>query len=63
MEWIHLRVQTAQALHILGAYLDSNPTNKKIETRRQKIVNKVKEIQDCGEECIIMVDLNNTIND
>ena len=51
---IHLRVQTEPALKILGGvYLDSNPTNKEIGTRHQKMVNKVKEIQDCGEECNI----------
>ena len=39
MEWIHLRVQTAPALNIVGTYLDSKATNEEIDTRQQKMAN------------------------
>ena len=42
MEWVHLRVQTAPPLNILGTHLDNYPTNAEADEVHLKMVDKVK---------------------
>ena len=42
MEWVHLSVQTAPPLNILGTYLDNYSTKAEADEGHQKIVDKVK---------------------
>ena len=62
MEMIHLRVNTLPTLHIIGAYLDTAPTVGHAALVQARLEEKIDQIKDRGEECLLIGDLNRNVD-
>ena len=58
MEMIHLQISTLPTLHILGVYLDSNPTVDHVAKVQARLVDKLQKIKALDKECPLNGDLN-----
>ena len=62
MEMIHLRVNTLPTLHVIGAYLDTAPTVGHAALVQARLEEKINQIKDRGEECLLIGDLNRNVD-
>ena len=60
--FVHLRVSTVPTLHILGAYLESNPTIEEAIRAQLRPEKKVKLIKSWAKKCLIIGDLDRPLN-
>ena len=58
MEMIHLRVNTLPTLHVTRAYLETAPTVGDAVMVQSRLEEKIDQLTDKGEECLLIGDLS-----